>query len=335
MAHLRIAYYLLVLLAGTAAVVYAAMMSRAYRLPFLRPFAWFLGFNNVMALVNLTSAYACANLIGFCAMGRYTVLGGILGPVARLSQAGIVYALVAIARGFCGRRPSPRFDRLFAAGAGLLAVSYFLTAALPQGSGAWVWAMRAQTVVFVAGVLAILGVLARLALGARKLPDPAERRAVRMFGTAYFAVYAVFVLTFPLPDPVQFPPNALALLAINLFPFLWLGRPFAEAYAAAPAGATGREAFEAFCRARGLSARETEIVDLILRGRSNAQIEKALFISIHTVKNHITSIHQKLGVRSRWQLISLFHAGGTSRPRPSGRPAAETEIRPGNGLRPQ
>lgn len=335
MAHLRIAYYLLALLAGTAAVVFDVLMSRAYRLPFLRPFAWFLGFNNALALVNLTSAYACANLIGFCAIGRYTVLGGILGPVARLSQAGIVYALFAVARGFDGRRPSARFDRLFGAGAGLLAVSYVVTAVLPQGSAAWIWTVRAQTAVFVAGVLAILGVLAGLALGARKRSDPAERRTVRMFGAAYFAIYAVFVLTFPLPDPVQFVPNALALLAINLFPFLWLGRPFAEAYAAAPAAATGREAFEAYCRARGLTERETEIVDLILRGRSNAQIDKALYISIHTVKNHITSIHQKLGVRSRWQLISLFHADGTSRPRPAGPPAAETESRPANGLRPQ
>ena len=136
MAHLRIAYYLLVLLAGTAAVVYAVLMSRAYRLPFLRPFAWFLGFNNVMALVNLTSAYACANLIGFCAIGRYTVLGGILGPVARLSQAGIVYALFAVARGFDGRRLSSGFDRWFGTGAGLLAASYAATAALPQGSDA-------------------------------------------------------------------------------------------------------------------------------------------------------------------------------------------------------
>ena len=72
--------------------------------------------------------------------------------------------------------------------------------------------------------------------------------------------------------------------------------------------AARRESLERFCRTRGLTAREGAILELILRGKSNAQIEKELFISIHTVKNHITNIHQKLGVRSRWQLISLFHA---------------------------
>ncbi len=88
-----------------------------------------------------------------------------------------------------------------------------------------------------------------------------------------------------------------------------------------------RDAFEAFCRTRGLTPREADIIGLILRGKSNADIEKALFISIHTVKNHITNIHQKLGVRSRWQLISLFHAGAPSR-HPAGSPVMEVDEQP-------
>jgi DNA-binding CsgD family transcriptional regulator len=315
-------------------------MSRAYRLPFLTPFAWFLGFNNALALINLTSAYACANLIGFCAIGRYTVLGGILGPVARLSQAGIVYALFAMASGFRGRRPSAKFNRWFGAGFGLIAASYAVTALLPRGTTLWIWIVRAQTVIFLAGVAAILGLLIGIVVAARKIAEPSERRAVRMFGTAYLAIYSVFVLTFPLPDPVQFVPNALALLAVNLFPFLWFGRPFAAAYASASAAATDRDAFEGFCRTRGLTPREAEIVDLILRGKSNADIEKALFISIHTVKNHITGIHRKLGVRGRWQLIGLFRqgtpgGGAAARAAAGATAVAGASDRPRNGLRPQ
>jgi DNA-binding CsgD family transcriptional regulator len=146
-------------------------------------------------------------------------------------------------------------------------------------------------------------------------------------------IYAVFVLTFWLPNAVQFPPNALALLAINLFPLFWFRKPFAAAYATTAASADDREALERFCRTRGLTPREGAILERILRGRSNAQIEKELFISIHTVKNHITNIHQKLGVRSRWQLISLFHAGRQTWPSPE--PPSEMEALPRNGLRPQ
>src|SRR5512135_3511555 len=118
--HLKIAYYFAVLLVGTAAISYTVLMSRAYRLPFLQPFAYFLGFNNLLALINLTSAYACANLLGFCALFQYTVFGSVLGPTARLAEVGIIYALFAMALGFAGRRPSRAFDRWFGAAAALL-----------------------------------------------------------------------------------------------------------------------------------------------------------------------------------------------------------------------
>jgi DNA-binding CsgD family transcriptional regulator len=52
-----------------------------------------------------------------------------------------------------------------------------------------------------------------------------------------------------------------------------------------------------------ISRREREIINLILRGKSNKEIEERLFISMGTVKNHIYSIFQKVGVKSRGQLI--------------------------------
>jgi DNA-binding CsgD family transcriptional regulator len=55
-----------------------------------------------------------------------------------------------------------------------------------------------------------------------------------------------------------------------------------------------------------ISNREYEIMQLILQGKSNKEIEELLFISYNTVKNHIYSLYQKLGVKSRGQLISFF-----------------------------
>jgi two-component system response regulator DegU len=39
---------------------------------------------------------------------------------------------------------------------------------------------------------------------------------------------------------------------------------------------------------------------------SNREIEKELFISLSTVKNHVYNIFQKLGVKNRYELIVLF-----------------------------
>jgi ligand-binding sensor domain-containing protein/DNA-binding CsgD family transcriptional regulator len=54
----------------------------------------------------------------------------------------------------------------------------------------------------------------------------------------------------------------------------------------------------------GLTAREQEILRLILRGARNKDIEKELYISASTVRNHIHNIYGKLGVGSRLELIN-------------------------------
>ncbi|MEA2386301.1 MAG: hypothetical protein QOJ22_475 [Thermoleophilaceae bacterium] len=50
-----------------------------------------------------------------------------------------------------------------------------------------------------------------------------------------------------------------------------------------------------------LSARETEILRLVAQGRDNTEIAKELYLSPSTVKNHVSSILEKLGVESRVQ----------------------------------
>lgn len=53
-----------------------------------------------------------------------------------------------------------------------------------------------------------------------------------------------------------------------------------------------------------LSDRELEVLNLIAEGHSNKLIAQSLSISEHTVKTHIASIFEKLGVSSRTEAVS-------------------------------
>lgn len=56
-----------------------------------------------------------------------------------------------------------------------------------------------------------------------------------------------------------------------------------------------------------LTNRENEILQWMLRGYNNQEIAEVLFISAHTVKNHISNIFQKLNITDRRQLFSTIY----------------------------
>jgi len=66
-----------------------------------------------------------------------------------------------------------------------------------------------------------------------------------------------------------------------------------------------------------LTEKEREIVGEIARGRSNAEIASALFLSESTIKTHVGSILRKLGLRDRVQVVVFAYEHGLTPPRDS------------------
>ena len=54
-----------------------------------------------------------------------------------------------------------------------------------------------------------------------------------------------------------------------------------------------------------LTEREREILDLLARGLSNADIAQQLTISVHTVRNHVANLSAKLGAHSKLEVLSI------------------------------
>ena len=77
-----------------------------------------------------------------------------------------------------------------------------------------------------------------------------------------------------------------------------------------------RPDFDPATRARldALTAREREILTLLARGMSNADMGRELFLSETTVKSHVTRMLSKLGVSSRVQAVVVAYETGLVRP---------------------
>jgi DNA-binding NarL/FixJ family response regulator len=60
----------------------------------------------------------------------------------------------------------------------------------------------------------------------------------------------------------------------------------------------------------GLSERESEVAVAVARGMSNAEIASSLFLSVATVKAHVSNILTKLDLDNRTQLAMLAHDAG-------------------------
>jgi DNA-binding NarL/FixJ family response regulator len=90
-------------------------------------------------------------------------------------------------------------------------------------------------------------------------------------------------------------------------------RRLVERFVRSPPAATARAE-----RFGELTERELEVLVLIARGRSNAEIAGELHLSEATVKTHVTRLLAKLGLRDRVQAVVLAYESGLVAPGDAG-----------------
>ena len=72
--------------------------------------------------------------------------------------------------------------------------------------------------------------------------------------------------------------------------------------------ATALETFDLLCRAYAFSRRERQVVALLVAGFDTRKVTERLFISPHTVQDHLKSVFEKTGSHSRRELLAKLAA---------------------------
>jgi DNA-binding CsgD family transcriptional regulator len=138
--------------------------------------------------------------------------------------------------------------------------------------------------------------------------DPERRRGLNVFTGLYAAAYLLYGIaalfmksrgflcyTYPVLEFFMHVPPLV---------YLWI---FMRSYCGRHSLQPAREGVLVHLFARHqISSREQEVVRLLLEGKSGRDMARELFVSVKTVKTHVSSVYRKLGIKSRWQLITLI-----------------------------
>ena len=311
MSNFSVVFYIIALFIGFLTVYLAYRLNRTYRLGYLSSYLYFLIAFNVMGFLNHIGRYLGVSLLVDSPEETLMLVRNLFAFLAFPFVALSIYLFIAFANDLTGTKISSLFNRLFGVSWGilflvqvLLARNYFYT----RDENALLIFFKAINIL---GIISFILTPFYILFKTNRLSDIQQKRVARYFriisllcfGTAslftsrlvlpYFVPYTVLIMVFSF-FAVNLPPLTYLTLSLKKYPF------------EDKRSTSQNSNFEDFFVVHKISKREQEIIHLMLEGMSNADIEKKLYISPHTVKNHIYNIYQKLGVKNRVQISNLI-----------------------------
>ena len=308
MEHLQIAYDLLVIMIGLAALSISVSWVLRTGEADLRNFCLLYALFTSVLVITVVKKYLFLNVAGYSAWSWYFISGILQLFSAAVVVATIHFLLVAyhvkarkwlsiafllmmiISQGLVLSPIGAVLDpdsRTIHLGIGYeIAEVWYICAftfAIVLGWG-WlhrVWKTNKRTFVIGLLIFATVGYAESLSSFLRSVRTPEAILATEsdfLYSSIPYVLYGIFVIVF----------------------FL---RYFV------PASIKVDQIFEAFLGKYGITGREREIILKVVDGKSNADIARELFLSIATVKTHLHNIYAKLGVDSRYDLLARVRSG--------------------------
>jgi DNA-binding CsgD family transcriptional regulator len=312
MAHLAIFAFILSLPIGVIAVYRSFQAYKRFDQRYLFTYGAMLIFLNLAVILSLVNNYIFTNLFVRYASNAAIISESIYRFLASLVDMGFAWVFVVFCRKLLMKKLTTLFKVLYF-GTGiplLLALIFYFVYSLVTVNLFPILTVNLIVIFLTENVImfTILYLLRRNKI----ILDKGKQKAIRVLGQAMLYSFAL-VMIFSLLLAYRVVSNSALVLSTSVFlavlyslPVFYL-KPFMETYHGPLETIKANvHRVESLYKKYGISQREQEVTRLICDGKTNKQIEDELFIALQTVKDHVSRIYQKVGVKNRVQLTNIF-----------------------------
>ena len=305
MQHIIIITGILAFCMGIVSLMAVHRYHARFNLDFLKIYLKYLIVLNISVLLNLMLHYMLTNVWSSMDVHPKVFIIIAVNIVGFYLLITLTFLYLILTRNLIGKSVGKTVWRLLTA--------HIILASLAYGFSTALWASSSKISPFILihkisiSLLIFISLIASLILffNAGILKMKFQARTLKIFSFVYIIFYAYQCFLWLFPIEVWITLSVFNLLILNIVPIPFLGNFLRGDKGGVMSRSDSREKTEAFYRTHGLSKREMEIADLIVAGKSNEEIENELFISIFTVKKHISNIFMKMDIKSRSQLIPM------------------------------
>ncbi len=297
---------------GIYVAAYINTLWRKYRYSYLAKLAVYMSIISVLFAIIMFAIYFRLNLPGDFILNRNSLAGSIISLVSYILVFILMYLMFLIAMELTGRSATVSAKIILI----IVLIAASIIECLNIFSPDTLKAIKILDLIFeyLIDNLVLLEVffLIYIVRKGHRLPDLRLRKVVMNFGYLFLLRYVILILGYFIITLSGVSTNMIFVSQIFIFPslillpFLWVRLYFLKYVQTLSSKGNIQPHLDNICLEYGISGREKEIILLMIRGKTNKEIEDELFISINTVKNHVYNIFKKLKIKSRHQLIRFF-----------------------------
>lgn len=310
MSHLQILLGFVILSFGTVSLSQISVLSRQYPLPFLKSLFRFLLLFNLYFFLQIVLEYYYLNIQTTASAQQFFWISSLTDLLFSAVLLLITWLAISLIHQLTKQQPTRTLTRFFAGLSLFLLLpnsALLLIIGAPGYSRIFFVLMLSYVAVFHLGIILSLLRLYQKHSGLGIYQHTRLRRLASIFITV--KILSLIFLSLYILKVVRFNLSFYAVFFFyNLLPIFFLRSTTENLFIdeLPPKESLPSLSLDQRYRQFGISKREQEIIELVLAGCSNRDIEDKLFISLATVKDHIYKIYKKTGVRNRVQLVNLL-----------------------------